>query len=478
MDAFGPRQADGDDRAARGYRVLMIDLVGLAPDADGRPDPAAVKAHVEARGGSFRLGPCDPAEPVAPGTIAFFYMPHLHGPDDILAEADGRYDAVIAAATVVPADAVFREGGVRIGTGTGNMQSRFWGGPNGGGPAPLMNTPGVNSRATAQMALKAMLRVLPDLPVESLHARVLEGSFDTGRDLHTVPTAKLEGMRAAILGYGNIGRELAKLCRAFGMRVEIYARSHHRDWILSEGFEHAPTIEAALTGADLVSVHVGLGLLVPETGRYANIGLVGEAAFAAMKPGAVLINYDRGEVVDADALDRALASGTVRHCAVDADLFVAADGTLSGPMVPYREMALKHPGKLALLPHAAADTDHPSRVEGAVQAVDQIYDAMLARVVRNAKGPVPAGYADGGLASVRGVGEVTDATLAQAFADPGRRADIRFEVQQLAALLAEIDAAADPAGRSRVLREHAAALVMAANRTTTLLRELGLEGRR
>lgn len=67
---------------------------------------------------------------------------HLSTEEEILRETDqGQYDALIAAATFIPAGAKFRLGGVRIGTGTGNMGSASWGGPNGeGGEAPLMNT--------------------------------------------------------------------------------------------------------------------------------------------------------------------------------------------------------------------------------------------------------------------------------------------------------------------------------------------------
>ncbi|CAG0960996.1 MAG: hypothetical protein F9K19_04650 [Rhizobiaceae bacterium] len=469
---------DGAQDGKRGNRVLVVDLVGLAHGPDGAPDPSDVKAHIEAKGGFFHVGPCDPNMPVTDGVIGFFYQPNLHTAEEILSQADGRYDAVIAAATAIPAEAAFPEGGVRIGAGTGNMQSRSWAGPNGGGAAPLMNTPGFNSRATAQMALKAILRVLPDLPVDVLHQRVLDGTIDTGRDLHEFPTAKLEGQRVAVLGYGNIGRELAKLCRALGMDVVVYARPRHRDWICSEGFRHVSTVKEAVAGADVVSVHLGLGSFDVHTRRYENAGLVGAETFAAMKRGAVLVNYDRGEVIDATALGKALADGTVAHCAVDADLFAAPDGSLSGPLLPYRELAAKHSGKLHLLPHAAADTDHPSRVEGAKQAIDQIYDAILRRIVTNAKGPVPQGYTDGGLVSVRGIGEVTDRTLLQAFGDPERTRTARLEAERLAALLAAVDAAVEPAARRQILDTHPTGLVMTANRLSLLLREFGIEGRR
>ena len=124
--------------------------------------------------------------------IHFFYQPQLSQPEDIRPLTDkGQYDAVIAAATFLPKESVFPCGGVRIGAGTGNMGSASWGGGNGeGGTAPLMNTPSFNSRATAQMAFKALLKVMPDLAVGELHTRTAAGQFDTGRDLKDFPDRK------------------------------------------------------------------------------------------------------------------------------------------------------------------------------------------------------------------------------------------------------------------------------------------------
>jgi lactate dehydrogenase-like 2-hydroxyacid dehydrogenase len=378
------------------YRILICDPVGLALDRAGQPDVSAVAAHIVAKGGHFHMGPHDGA---AGGEgLHFHYCPDLATEAEFQAAAgDGRYDAVIAAASFVPKACLFPQGGVRIGTGTGNMLSASWGGPNGaGGMAPLMNTPGFNARATAQMAFKALLRVRPDLPVAELHRRTVAGQFDTGQHLKHFPTAKLEGQTMAVLGFGNIGREMARLARAFGMVVKVFARAHHHERIAAGGFVPCSTVAAAARGANVLTVHVGLGSLDASNGRFANVGIVDFAVLAALAPGAVVINYDRGECIDVAALDAALDAGQVAHVAVDADIFVNPDGTLRGPLVPYIPLDTKYPGRLELLPHAAADTDHPSRVAGAKQAVDQIFDAILLRRIVNRKGDLPPGYSDGG----------------------------------------------------------------------------------
>ncbi|MEM1234431.1 MAG: NAD(P)-dependent oxidoreductase, partial [Pseudomonadota bacterium] len=329
----------------------------------------------------------------------------------------------------------------------------------------LMNTPSFNSRATAQMAMKALLRVLPDLKVDEMHARVVAGDFDTGKHLKDYPTEKLEGKRLGVIGYGNIGREVAKLGRAFGMHVTIYARERHKPFILSEGFDYAATPEEAARGADVLSPHTGLGAL--KDGVFANAGLVDATVLGALNHGAVLVNYDRGEVVDANALLAAMKSGKVRYAAIDADLFVAADGTLSGPMVPYRPLSEAFPDRVELLPHAAADTEHVSRVEGAKQAVDQILSCIRERIVINVKGDVPEGYSHGGTQTVPGVGKVSPDVLIRADAGALREAS-----ETLAAVWGALEATQDPARRAEIAARHGEAVTLASNRLKAALEGL------
>jgi lactate dehydrogenase-like 2-hydroxyacid dehydrogenase len=381
------------------FKILICDLIGLKFGADGKPDPSEVKAHILTRGGVFHLGGIVENAAYENNRLHFFYLPDLSTEAEILAvTALGQFDAVIAAATFLPKASVFNLGGVRMGAGTGNMGSASWGGGNGmGGVAPLMNTPGFNSRATAQMTFKALLRVRPDLPVDELHRLSVDGAFDTGKNLRDYPTEKLEGQTMAILGYGNIGREVAKLAQAFGMNVKVYARVHHQARIEADGFIYAASAIDAARQADVVSVHTGLGAFDAASGKFANAGIINAEILDTLKPKSVLLNYDRGECVDVAALDAAMASGQVQYAAIDADIFKAADGSLSGPLLPYLPLAKKYPGRLSLLPHAAADTDHPSRVASAKQAVDQIFDCILNRRVTNLKGDLPPGYVNAGV---------------------------------------------------------------------------------
>lgn len=470
-----PRQ-DNPDRA---YKILIADLVGLKFDANGQPDHSEVQGYIESKGGVFHDRALGLHDVLEVGKLHFFYQPDLSREQEILNQtAYGQYDATIAAATFFPAASKFDLGGVRIGAGTGNMGSISWGGGNGeGGVAALMNTPSFNSRATAQMAMKALLKICPNLPVDEIHDMVVAGTFDTGRNLCDYPTEKIESKRMALIGYGNIGRELAKLGQAFGMTVVIYARPAHKGWIESEGFIYASTPVEAAHDADVISPHTGLGSLNAETGFFSNAGLIDEHVFEVMNPGSIVINYDRGEIIDAVALDQALATGKVSYAGIDADLFIDANtGEFSGPMVSYREMEVRHSGKMELLPHAAADTEHLSRVQGAMQAVDQIYDVIQYRKVVNLKGELPEGYTDAGAKTVNGVGKVTPQDIVNASScneTVNQLADMTTQMAAFWQAMAETDG--EPQ-RAELAKAEGSALIMNINQTIVKLGDLGLRG--
>lgn len=471
-------QTRKDDRN-KAYKVLIADLIGLKFDANGTPDHSEVKTYIETTGGVFHEGAWEENTDLEAGKIHYFYQPDLSREDELLPiTKDGQYDATIVAATFLPEASQFNEGGVRIGAGTGNMGSHSWGGGNGdGGVSPLMNTPSFNSRATAQMAIKAMLKVLPDIDVKALHTRVCNEDFDTGKNLCEYPTEKVEGKTMGVIGFGNIGREVACLAKAFGMKVRVYARPHHKEWIESEGFTYATSPEDAAKDADVLSPHTGLGSFDANTGKFVNDSVVNSDVLNAMNDGAILINYDRGEVVNTDTLDAALTSGKIRYAAIDADLFKDAEtGELSGPMVPYLALQKKHAGKLELLPHAAADTEHVSRVEGAKQAVDQITQCIRHKSVMNLKGDLPEGYTDAGGVTVNGVGKVTTNKLMKAAEDEQTLSALKNHAEAVSKLWLELSKASTDDERRKLIANKGAELIRSSNTYISLIEKMGLKG--
>ncbi|MFT4642113.1 MAG: glyoxylate reductase [Verrucomicrobiales bacterium] len=112
----------------------------------------------------------------------------------------------------------------------------------------------------------------------------------------------LSGRTLGIVGYGKIGKAVARRASAFGMRV-LYTRSHPDD---GEGYR---ALEDLLKESDMVSLHTPL----TETTRH----LIDEAMLRIMKPGSYLINLARGAVVDESALVAALQSGHLAGAGLD-----------------------------------------------------------------------------------------------------------------------------------------------------------------
>ena len=118
-----------------------------------------------------------------------------------------------------------------------------------------------------------------------------------------------DGANLGLVGYGAIAQATAERARAFGMKILAYdpfLPADHPAWETAERHESLSTL---LPVADAVSLHVPL--------TDATRGLLDNAGIAAMKPGAVLINTSRGNIVDEGALAKALHSGHLGGAAMD-----------------------------------------------------------------------------------------------------------------------------------------------------------------
>ena len=145
-------------------------------------------------------------------------------------------------------------------------------------------------------------------------------------------------------------------------------------------------------------------------------------------------------------------------------------------MVPYLPLGAKYPGRLELLPHAAADTEHNSRVEGAKQAVDQIYDLIQFKRVVNLKGDLPAGYTDGGAKTVTGIGAANGRDIATLAANAADLAAARDAAESLAAIWSALATATDAGRQAVLIQRHGEALLKASNLHHSLMKKFGIEG--
>jgi D-3-phosphoglycerate dehydrogenase len=179
----------------------------------------------------------------------------------------------------------------------------------------VANCPGKNAVAVAELAIGHLVNL--DRRIADNVAALRAGKWD--KKAFGVARG-LRGRTLAVLGTGQIGREVIVRAKAFGMRIVAWSRSLTDAEAEAMGVERAASIEAAVTNADAVSVHLALA---KETR-----GRIGESVFAAMKPGAYFLNTSRAEVVDQDALIRAVATKNLR---AGLDVFANEPSGASGP---------------------------------------------------------------------------------------------------------------------------------------------------
>ena len=168
------------------------------------------------------------------------------------------------------------------------------------------NTPGVLTETTADLAFALLMAVARRLP-ES-YDFVRQDRWQTwgpllllGKDIH--------GATLGIIGFGRIGREMARRAKGFGMRTLYYSRTRVPAEVESELDATFMPLDEVLAQSDFISLHTAL----TEETRH----LIDAPALARMKQGAILINSSRGGVVDQAALADALRSGHLFGAGLD-----------------------------------------------------------------------------------------------------------------------------------------------------------------
>jgi phosphoglycerate dehydrogenase-like enzyme len=171
---------------------------------------------------------------------------------------------------------------------------------------PIANVGG-HEIAVAEYCLAQMLDWC--LQLRAAEAGFRTGSWHRSSRFGAPPHRELRGATVGIIGYGGIGRELARLLKAFGVRVLAANRSAGAiDELVDEGFG-LDSVPEMLAACDFAVVAVAL---TPDTE-----GLVGMAALDALGADGVLVNVARGPVVDESALHSALAEGRLGGAIID-----------------------------------------------------------------------------------------------------------------------------------------------------------------
>lgn len=166
----------------------------------------------------------------------------------------------------------------------------------------VTNMPGTNPQAVTELALALLLAALRSVPYFDRATREARGWSPELERFDSL--GEIGGRTAGLVGYGAVARRLDPVLRALGARV-LYTATQPKP----EADAEWRTLDDLLRESDIVSLHLPLN---ERTER-----ILGPAAFAAMKPGAVLVNTARGGLIDEPALITALKSGHLRAAGLD-----------------------------------------------------------------------------------------------------------------------------------------------------------------
>ncbi|GAB4145202.1 MAG: D-glycerate dehydrogenase [Planctomycetota bacterium] len=210
----------------------------------------------------------------------------------------------------------------------------------------VTNTPGVLTEATADLAFALLLATARRLPEAERFLRA--GRWRTW-EIDLLAGASVHGKTLGIVGFGRIGRAVARRARGFSMEVLCWSRSLSAG-TAEEGALAVP-LERLLEESDFVSLHLPLS---PRT-RHA----IGEAELSRMRPHAILVNTARGPIVDERALIAALRERRIAGAGLD----VFEDE----PRVSPELLAMEN---VVLLPHIGSATVETRRLMCEMAASD------------------------------------------------------------------------------------------------------------
>jgi len=221
----------------------------------------------------------------------------------------------------------------------------------------VMNTPGANAVAVAELTIGLMLALARKLP--SANATMHAGKWEK----KSLQGSELRGKTLGILGLGRIGLEVARRARGFGLEI-IGSDPFVSAAVARENGIRLVTLDELFAGSDYLTLHVGL---TPQTH-----GIVNAKTIATMKKGVRIINCARGELVEDEALLAALKSGQVAGAALD--VFTVE---------PPKDSPFASLENVILTPHIAGSTAEAQEAVG-VQIAMQVREYLKLGVVQNA----------------------------------------------------------------------------------------------
>jgi phosphoglycerate dehydrogenase-like enzyme len=160
--------------------------------------------------------------------------------------------------------------------------------------------PATTGLSTAELTMALMMAVMRHIPQSDSGIRNGQWPLPLGHTLH--------GKTLGLLGLGRVGSQVARLAKAFGMRLLAWSANLTLERAAAAGAEYR-TLDGLLREADIVSVHLALSDRTRD--------LLNEAQLRKMRPTAYLVNTSRGAIIDENALARVLAENAIAGAALD-----------------------------------------------------------------------------------------------------------------------------------------------------------------
>lgn len=170
---------------------------------------------------------------------------------------------------------------------------------------PVTNVPAYSTRAVAQATFALLLELTNHIGPHAAAVRSGRWTNHVDWSFWDAPLIELDGLTLGIVGLGRIGRAVAELAHAFGMKVVAYAPTAQN----VPAFVSLVELDDVFRASDVVSLHCPL---TPQTRA-----LVNAERLSLMKPGAFLLNTSRGPLIDEAALANALNSGKLAGAGLD-----------------------------------------------------------------------------------------------------------------------------------------------------------------
>ncbi|HIE13731.1 TPA: hydroxyacid dehydrogenase [Candidatus Bathyarchaeota archaeon] len=217
----------------------------------------------------------------------------------------------------------------------------------------VANTPEAPADSTAELTIGLIISLLRKIPIA-------DSTMKKGLWLKAELKGRLlKGKVLGLVGLGNVGLRVARIAKAFGMKILFTKRTPPKPRILQELEAEFVSLEDLLKRSDIISLHVPL---TDETR-----GMIGEREINVMKDGAVLINTSRGAIIDERALIKALKSGKLAGAALDVY-----------EVEPPNNLTLIKMPNVICTPHIGAQTE-----EAQIEASNTIAEKIIEHFIHN-----------------------------------------------------------------------------------------------